>query len=53
MGLLRHNLDSDRCIINATQWLKKQAEAKRIMEVENEDLTEEEKNPVWLKDKAK
>ena len=23
------------------------------MEVENEDLTEEEKNPVWLKDKAK
>ena len=53
VGLLRHNLDSDRCIINATQWLKKQAEAKRIMEVENEDLTEEEKNPVWLKDKAK
>ena len=43
----------NHCNVIVTQWLKKQAAAKRIIEVENEDLTEEEKNPVYLKDKAK
>ncbi len=35
------------------QWLRKQAEAKRIIDIENDDLTEQEKNPEFLKDKAK
>ncbi|KAH3858094.1 hypothetical protein DPMN_100713 [Dreissena polymorpha] len=34
------------------EWLKKQAEAKRIIELEDENLTEEERNPVWLRDKG-
>ena len=35
------------------KWLSKQAEAKRIIELEDKDLTEEERNPVWLRDKGK
>ncbi|XP_052796809.1 dynein axonemal assembly factor 4-like [Mya arenaria] len=34
------------------EWLKKQAEARRIVELEDENLTEEERNPVWLRDKG-
>lgn len=37
----------------ACQWLEKQAEARRIIELDDKDLTEEEKNPVWLRDKGK
>ncbi|XP_053405308.1 dynein axonemal assembly factor 4-like [Mercenaria mercenaria] len=34
------------------EWLKKQAEARRIVELEDENLSEEEKNPMWLRDKG-
>ncbi len=34
------------------QWLRKQAEARRIPEIDDPDLSEEEKNPLWLKDKG-
>ncbi|XP_005093649.2 dynein assembly factor 4, axonemal [Aplysia californica] len=35
------------------EWLKKQAEAKRSIEMSlDKDLTEEEKNPQWLQDKG-
>ncbi|KAK2181230.1 hypothetical protein NP493_405g02012 [Ridgeia piscesae] len=34
------------------EWLKKQADMRKIMEVADEDLSEEEKNPVWLRDKG-
>ncbi|XP_071795119.1 dynein axonemal assembly factor 4-like [Asterias amurensis] len=34
------------------EWLRKQAEARRIPEIDDPDLSEEEKNPVWLKDKG-
>ncbi|XP_022097392.1 dynein assembly factor 4, axonemal-like [Acanthaster planci] len=34
------------------EWLRKQAEARRVVDVDDPDLTEEEKNPVWLKDKG-
>jgi len=37
----------------ACQWLAKQAEARRIIELDDKDLSEEEKNPVWLRDKGK
>ncbi|XP_071964724.1 dynein axonemal assembly factor 4-like [Antedon mediterranea] len=33
-------------------WLKKQAEARRIADCEDSDLSAEEKNPQWLKDKG-
>ncbi|KAL5004069.1 hypothetical protein ScPMuIL_017525 [Solemya velum] len=33
-------------------WLRKQAEASRIMELEDKDLSEEEKNPIFLRDKG-
>ncbi|XP_033125192.1 dynein assembly factor 4, axonemal-like [Anneissia japonica] len=33
-------------------WLKKQAEARRVADVENSDLSAEEKNPQWLKEKG-
>ena len=35
------------------QWLKKQAEARRTIELADANLTDEEKNPVWLRDKGK
>lgn len=34
------------------EWLKKQQEARKIAELEDADLTEEEKNPQFLKDKG-
>lgn len=34
------------------EWLEKQNEAKKRIELEDEDLTEEEKNPEYLKEKA-
>lgn len=33
-------------------WLKKQAEARKIEDIEDSDLRPEEKDPVWLKNKA-
>lgn len=44
---------TDKKIKYVLQWLRKQAESRRIIELENSDLTEEEKNPVWLRDKGK
>jgi dyslexia susceptibility 1 candidate gene 1 protein len=35
------------------QWLKKQAEARRLIDINDADLKEEEKNPQWLRDKGK
>lgn len=32
--------------------MKKQAEARRITEIEDKDLTEEEKDPIYLRDKG-
>ncbi|XP_787717.1 dynein assembly factor 4, axonemal [Strongylocentrotus purpuratus] len=34
------------------EWLRKQAEARRIPEIEDEDLAPEERDPFWLKDKG-
>ncbi|XP_013406783.1 dynein assembly factor 4, axonemal [Lingula anatina] len=34
------------------EWLRKQAETRRIAEMFDKDLTEEEKNPQWLRDKG-
>ena len=34
------------------QWLKKQAEASRVADIADSDLTEEERNPLHMKDKA-
>ncbi|XP_041366391.1 dynein assembly factor 4, axonemal-like [Gigantopelta aegis] len=34
------------------EWLKKQAEAARVIEIADKDLSEEEKNPLWLRDKG-
>ncbi|KAF6030603.1 DYX1C1 [Bugula neritina] len=34
------------------EWLKKQAEARRTADIEDSDLTEEEKNPMIMKEKA-
>lgn len=34
------------------EWLKKVAESQRIRELQNKDLKEEERNPVWLRDKG-
>lgn len=35
------------------QWLKKQAERRQAIDIKDADLTEEEKNPVFLRDKGK
>ena len=35
------------------QWLAKQADMKRILDIEDLNLTDEEKNPVWLCNKGK
>ena len=32
--------------------LKKQAEVRKIAELDDADLTEEERNPLWLRDKG-
>lgn len=34
------------------EWLKKQAESRRTIELQDENLSEEEKNPMWLRDKG-
>lgn len=34
------------------EWLKKQANARKTVEIEDEDLTEEERNPLWMRDKG-
>ncbi|KAI8482091.1 hypothetical protein Bbelb_401780 [Branchiostoma belcheri] len=34
------------------EWLKKQAEAMRAAEIDDPNLSEEEKNPLWLKEKG-
>ena len=34
------------------QWLKKQADARKVIETADADLSEEERNPMFLKDKA-
>ncbi|XP_060067258.1 dynein axonemal assembly factor 4-like [Ylistrum balloti] len=34
------------------EWLKKQAETRKIMELQDKDLTEEERNPMFLRDKG-
>ena len=34
------------------QWLKKQADARMVIETADADLSEEERNPMFLKDKA-
>lgn len=35
------------------QWLRKQAEARRIIELESKEYTEQERNPQWLLNKGK
>ena len=35
-----------------SQWLRKQAEARKPVDIDDPDLTEEEKNPQWLKEKG-
>jgi len=35
-----------------SQWLKKQAEAQRTAEIEDSDLSEEERNPQFMKEKG-
>ncbi|NXJ75468.1 DAAF4 factor, partial [Trogon melanurus] len=45
----------ESCVAEEEEWLRKQAEARRIVNAdlsELEDLKEEEKNPDWLKDKG-
>ncbi len=34
------------------EWLRKQADAQRVAQIEDADLTDEEKNPLWLRDKG-
>ncbi|OWF47556.1 dyslexia susceptibility 1 candidate gene 1 protein homolog [Mizuhopecten yessoensis] len=34
------------------EWLKKQAESRKILELQDKDLTEEERNPMFLRDKG-
>ena len=34
------------------QWLKKQADARKVIETADADLSEEERNPMFLTDKA-
>jgi len=34
------------------QWLRRQAEARKVASIDDPDLAEHEKDPVWLKDKA-
>ena len=40
-------------LLLSLQWLQKQAERRRIIDLEDADLSEEERNPVWLRDKGK
>ena len=35
------------------QWLQKQAKARQVAEFQDSDLTEEERNPLFLRDKGK
>jgi len=35
------------------QWLKKQAEAQRIEDINDLELSNDEKDPKWLKEKGK
>ena len=39
-------------VIFVLQWLRKQAEARKPVDIDDPDLTEEEKNPQWLKEKG-
>lgn len=41
------------CVCCGWQWLKKQAEARQTLTAADEELTEEERNPLWLRDKGK
>ena len=46
------HVDVFRILLYYLQWLKKQAEASRVADIADSDLTEEERNPLHMKDKA-
>ena len=39
--------------ISGLQWLQKQAKARQVADLQDSDLTEEERNPLFLRDKGK